>query len=256
MTMRYPLLLALLISSVATSVSAGTRDRLDALEAEAANVDERIAQIERVLANQSLLELLGQVETLQQEVRALRAEVEELRHDLDGARERQRDLYVDLDRRLQTLESTGVSSAPASTGDTPDAGTPAAAQVTDRESYQAAYELLRQGRYQEAADGFSAFLGTYLDSPLRDNAQYWLGEVHYVTRNFEVAAEMFQIVLAQYPGSRKTPDALLKLGFTQYELQQWDAAKASLMRVVTEFPDAAAARLAQQRLDRMAQEGH
>jgi tol-pal system protein YbgF len=256
MTMRYSLLIALMLSAVATSVSAGTRARLDTLEAQAANVDERIAQIERVIANQSLLELLGQVETLQEEVRALRSEVEQLRHDLDGARDRQRDLYIDLDRRLQTLESTGVASAPPPTAEVPAAGTTVAAQVTDRESYQAAYELLRQGRYQEAADGFSAFLGTYLDSPLRDNAQYWLGEVHYVTRNFEVAAEMFETVLTQYAGSRKTPDALLKLGFTRYELQQWDAARAALTRVATEFPGAAAARLAQQRLDRMGQEGH
>jgi tol-pal system protein YbgF len=260
--MRHPILYALMVSAIATSVSAGTRARLDTLEAQAANVDERITQIERVLNNQSLLEVMSEMESLRQEVRELRSEVEQIRHDLDGARDRQRDLYVDLDRRLLALETTGVSSVPTPSTATTDQASdgaasapPSTTQVTDREAYQAAYELVRQSQYQQAAAGFQQFLGTYLDSPLRDNAQYWLGEMQYVTRNFEVAVEMFEAVLSQYPGSRKTPDALLKLGFAQYELQRWDDARASLSRVVSEFPDATAAGLAQQRLDRMAQEG-
>jgi len=254
--MRHPILIACLISAAATSVSAGTRERLDLLEAQATSVDERIAQIERVLANQSLLELTSELEAMQQEVRALRSEVEQIRHDLDGARDRQRDLYVDLDRRLQALESSGVSSAAPSGGTAAPTSAAAAAQVDDQTAYQAAYQLVRDGRYQEAADAFQRFLGTYMNSPLRDNAQYWLGEVHYVTRNFAVAAEMFQAVLRDYPGSRKTPDALVKLGYTQFELQQWAAARTTLTRVLNEYPDTASARLAQQRLDRMDQDGH
>ncbi|NIW25524.1 MAG: tetratricopeptide repeat protein, partial [Gammaproteobacteria bacterium] len=49
-------------------------------------------------------------------------------------------------------------------------------------------------------------------------------------------------------------DALLKIGFCNYELSQWDQARAALERVVREFPDTTAARLATQRLERMAQD--
>jgi TolA-binding protein len=57
-----------------------------------------------------------------------------------------------------------------------------------------------------------------------------------------------------YPDSAKLPDALLKIGFCNFELQQWDQARAALQRVAREFPDTTAARLATQRLERMTQE--
>lgn len=249
-----PMILLAAAPGVAQAAWGDTADRLEALEAAAVEAEERLTQLERVLEAQALLELMQDIETLRGEIRTLRSELEEVRHDLDGARSRQRDLYLDLDQRLQALERSGVVvSTPAAAA----AGAAAtnASQVSDSEAYQVAYGQLREGRYQEAAEGFQRFLGTYLDSPLRDNAQYWLGEAHYVTRNFEVAAEMFQSVLDAYPGSRKTADALLKLGFTQYELGDDGTARATLGRVIAEFPDSASANLAQQRLARMDQEG-
>ena len=64
----------------------------------------------------------------------------------------------------------------------------------------------------------------------------------------------FQLVLDEYPGSNKVPDALLKIGFCNYELRQWSAARDALQRVVREFPATTAARLATQRLELIMQE--
>ncbi|MGB6307177.1 MAG: tetratricopeptide repeat protein, partial [Steroidobacteraceae bacterium] len=66
----------------------------------------------------------------------------------------------------------------------------------------------------------------------------------------------FQTVVDKYPQSRKVPDAMLKVGYCQYELKQFDKAKDTLSKVVAQFPDAPAAHLAQQRLDKMAAEKH
>jgi len=63
-------------------------------------------------------------------------------------------------------------------------------------------------------------------------------------------------VIDKYPQSRKRPDALLKIGYCQYELKQWDQAKATLSQVATKFADTPAGHLAQQRLDKMAAETH
>ena len=65
---------------------------------------------------------------------------------------------------------------------------------------------------------FKQFLQSYPQSSLADSAQYWLGESYYVTRDFQSAAASFQTVLDRWPDSRKAPDALLKLGYTQAEL--------------------------------------
>ena len=66
----------------------------------------------------------------------------------------------------------------------------------------------------------------------------------------------FQKVSEKYPQSKKVPDALVKIGFCRYELKQWDSARQVLTQVTSRYPDAPAARLAQQRLDKMASEGH
>jgi TolA-binding protein len=83
-----------------------------------------------------------------------------------------------------------------------------------------------------------------------------LGEAYYVNKSFSDAQTAFQRVIDKYPQSRKRPDALLKIGYCQYELKQFDLAKRTLSLAATQFPDAPAGHLAQQRLDKMATEQH
>jgi TolA-binding protein len=49
---------------------------------------------------------------------------------------------------------------------------------------------------------------------------------------------------------------LLKVGYCDYELKQWQAAKDVLSRVTATYPDTPAGHLAQQRLDKLAAEKH
>jgi TolA-binding protein len=66
----------------------------------------------------------------------------------------------------------------------------------------------------------------------------------------------FQRLVEDYPQSRKVPDALLKIGYCDYELKQYSAARDALSQVTAKFPDSASARLAQERLDKMGDEKH
>ncbi len=76
-----------------------------------------------------------------------------------------------------------------------------------------------------------------------------------MTQKYADALKAFQVVLDRYPDSRKLPDALLKIGFCNYELQRWDGARAALGTVADQYPETTAARLANQRLERMQGEG-
>jgi TolA-binding protein len=69
-----------------------------------------------------------------------------------------------------------------------------------------------------------------------------------VTQNYKIALQSFQTLLQRYPESQKAPDALLKVGYSQYELKQWDQAEATLNQVVQTYPDTTVAHLAQGRL--------
>ena len=77
-----------------------------------------------------------------------------------------------------------------------------------------------------------------------------------MNKSFPEALAAFQRVVDKYPQSRKRPDALLKIGYCDYELKQWEAAKGTLSQVAAQFSDTPAGHLAQQRLDKMAAEKH
>jgi tol-pal system protein YbgF len=253
---------ACLVAAVLSGCASTPPDE-DPVQIRLKDLDTRLVRIERVMANQSLLEVSNQLEALRSDVRAMHNDVDQLSNALESGRKQQRDLYADLDQRLKKLESRG--GAVSSAGAPPAAGNAAVAAADapadsssgeDKASYQAAFNLLKDGQYDRAIVAFQKFLATYPDSALADNAQYWLGEAYYVNRAFPEAQAAFQRMVDKYPQSRKLADAMLKIGYCRYELKQWESARAVLGQVVARFTDTPAARLAQQRLDKMSAEKH
>ena len=95
----------------------------------------------------------------------------------------------------------------------------------------------------------------YPQSSYAGNAQYWLGESNYVSRQFEQAIIEFSAVVEQHPNSNKVPDAMLKLGYTYYELGKFAEARQVLEQLKQFAANSTAARLADKRLNRMQREG-
>lgn len=208
-----------------------------------------------------MVEIYNRLQQLQQEVQTLRGELEEHSYMLDNINKRQRDLYMDLDRRIQALEGGGVRApAPAASSLAPSESAPSANvpattsnQGSEKSDYDQAFSLLKAGDYDKAAEAFSQFVTTYPQSGYVPNALYWLGEANYVTRKFEPAKSAFDQVIQQYPAHSKAKDAMLKVGYIHFENKDWNAAKQMLDNVVTHYPGSSAARLAQQRLDAIKQ---
>jgi len=217
------------------------------------NIDARLTKVETILGNQSLVELAAQLASLQADVRSIRGDLDQLQHSNEGGRSQQRDLYTDLDKRVQALESaTGGASGAVQA---PAAGA-AGASGTDQGYYKTAFDLLKAGQYDKAITAFQQFLAAFPDSALADNAQYWLGEAYYVNKDFESALKSFRTVVERWPNSRKLADALLKIGYCNYELKRWAPAREALQQVTRNHADSPSARLAAERLDRMDKEGH
>ena len=256
---------------------------------------ERLDSIERKLDSRGLLELLNRVEQMQRDVQQLRGDIEVQAHTLEDMQRRQREQYLDIDRRLQQFETgqvgtapippapmssppqTSTSVPPLPTGSLPLTSQPAmpplavppgaasapAAPLTltpgtpeQKAEYDTALAILREGRYAEAAEAFNRFLAANPASSYSDNASYWLGETYYVTRDFDRALATFRGLASNYPDSPKVSDGRLKMGYIYYEKKDWANARQELETVASQYPGSTAARLADDRLRRMQKEGH
>lgn len=244
--------------------------------ADEAELSQRIERLERIVKGQGLVSLLGRVDQLQNEIQRLNGDNESLRHELETMQRRQRELYLDLDQRLQAQPVVTQASASEPELVTNEPGSKTTEQNPTSESvpaatadeilpvavengeaaYQAALQTLRSGQYEEAAIALAAFPEQYPHSSYLPNAYYWQGEANYVLRNFGVAITAFQTVIDQYPASSKVKDAMLKQGFSQYEQGQTEVAQATLTTVIQQYPNTSAARLAKVRLDRMKRASH
>lgn len=118
-------------------------------------------------------------------------------------------------------------------------------------AYREAFALLKAGQYDESIAAFDLYLQRYPASQYADNAQYWLGEAYYVKREFAPAIEQYQALLKNYPASKKQSHALLKIAYSYDELGQADEARKVIGTLKSAFPGTAAARLADERLQRL-----
>ncbi len=220
----------------------------------AQDLNARVTRLEQTLDNQTLVEMHTRIESLQREVQQLRGQLEEQAHAIQGLQRRQRDLYMDIDRRLSRLEREGGGGGamvpqpgvPPVTAPTPGAGQPAApaegeAQVAitmqEREAYQKAFDLLRELRYDQAANAFRSFLNQYPSGRYAHIAQYWLGEASYAQRHFKQAILEYQKLLDNYPKSPKLAEAMLKIGYSHNELGDRAAATRMLNELVKRYPE-------------------
>lgn len=223
-------------------------------------LEDRVTRLERLLESGALTEMHNQQEQLRRALQEIQANIDQMQRELAEIKQRQHDLYLDNDRRLQQLESAAIQvpmpapeddvSADADT-DSDSENESEATPGNEREDYQSALASLRAGRYEEATAAFQSFLQRYPQDHYTANALYWLGESYYVVRDFPNALSAFERVLQEHPTSAKGPDALLKIGFIHHEKGDAGQARIALEKVRTDYPNTSAAALAEQRLKRL-----
>jgi len=134
----------------------------------------------------------------------------------------------------------------------------APSNLAPKEIYDMAYADYIKGNYSLAVDGFKIYRDQFPDSPLADNALYWIGECYFSQRKFEEAIEQFNLLLFDYPQGDKTPAAYLKKGLCFLELGKKEEALSVFKLLVTKFPNEEETRLAQQKIKEILgqNEGH
>lgn len=224
----FSLILALVFAAPAMAQRVSTADRLTALE----------QQLSAMRTGN--LDLLNQVGELRTEVQSLRAQIEELQQQLEQQKQLGRNQYLDVDGRLNRLESVApapgaVPSAPATSPSTPSSApaTPPAAstaaptntgstrppapavQDSAPRVYGDASTIARSGdersAYNTAFDALKA--GRYAD-----------------------AARAFQAFLDVHPDGVFAPNALYWLGESYYVTQNYALALEQFETLLDRHP--------------------
>lgn len=128
-----------------------------------------------------------------------------------------------------------------------------AVTLQEQEAYDAAFELLKQSRYEDAILQFQEMADTWPNSQLADDSYYWMSEARYVNREFEHALSGFRTVVSRYPDSQRVPEALLKIGYIQYDIGAYEDAAETFRDILARFPGHQVTVSAQTRLRRIEQ---
>ena len=99
------------------------------------------------------------------------------------------------------------------------------------EAYNRALSDCMSGQYNQAIEIFRQVLRYQQPHELKDNAQYWLAECYYAQKRYIQALAEFRKVKERFPKADKVFDAELKIAYTYYKLNRFEAARHRLLQL-------------------------
>ncbi len=109
-------------------------------------------------------------------------------------------------------------------------------QDTQSELYQKARRLYQAEQYDEALTLFAEILELGPTHPLADNAQWWIGEIHYYRKQYQPALSNYMQVFGLGDGN-KAAYAQLRIGYCYYRMGRKEKAIKEFRKVVQQYPD-------------------
>lgn len=248
--------LSLLVSAAGPvlAASAPVSDLNDSISTASGQSETNAQRLQRLLNNSNRVQarLQQQVDSQETELSSLRGTIERNNYEMKQMVERQRQLFIEMDKlrtEVNNLKSSPAASSIAATG-SPAAVSSAAIQASGDEqtAYQSAVDLILKDRnYDGAITAFKDFQTKYPNSGYAGNAHYWLGQLYFAKKQDVDSAKSFASVVSD-KDSPKRADALVKLGDIAKRNNNVKAANKYYQQVIKEYPNSSAAKLAQSNL--------
>ncbi len=204
---------------------------------------ERVARLEQQQGNPAqggAVDLVNRIQELQSQVQTLQGRVEELQHALDEAKQRNKELYVDLDSRLARLEgrAPGAAAAPAAAAASnpaqpPDValGGPSAAAPA-----KAGNDTLTDADRAAGTGAPVAAPAAAPADPAAESNAYNEAFAALKDGRYADSARRFQTFIDQYPNSELAANAYYWLGESYYATQNYKIALESFQTLLARFP--------------------
>jgi len=132
-----------------------------------------------------------------------------------------------------------ASAAPGTAAKEPSesvAGATPPPVLNDKQAYDLAHRQYTEGRYDVALTSFRSFLTQFPDSPLTPNAHFWIGECYVQARDYARGLEEYEQVIKNYPKSAKASAALYRKAMAFLKLNNKEAAKSALQKLIADYP--------------------
>jgi tol-pal system protein YbgF len=130
-----------------------------------------------------------------------------------------------------------TSPAPATTGPT-IVGSGVAMLDAPREQFNNALQAFQGGQYQQAEEGFKAFIGANPGHRLTPDAVFYIGESYFQRSRAREAAEQYLKVTTDYGKSSRAPESMVRLGQALAALGNNEQACATFAELGKRYPNA------------------
>jgi len=120
--------------------------------------------------------------------------------------------------------------------------------LSPKEVFEMAYADYTKGNYDLAIEGFKIYRQQYFDSPLADDALYWIGECFYSLKKYDEAIEQLNLLIFNYPQGNNVPGAYLKKGMSFTALGKKEEALSVFKLLINKYPNEEETKIAQQKI--------
>jgi tol-pal system protein YbgF len=142
-------------------------------------------------------------------------------------------------------QEQGDTSSQPSEAEEPPSISP---NLSPNEVYNMARSDYLKGNFELAIEGFTIYKSQFPESPLSDDALYWIGECYFSQEKFDEAVEHFNELILNYPNGDKIPAAYLKKGISLAEQGKKEEALSVFKLLITKFPLEEETKIAQQKI--------
>ena len=183
-------------------------------------------------------QLRGQVEIFANELNKAQQKIDKFANDLANARQREKDLYADIEKRLSKLEPRRQTID----------GVEHEVKQGEQKLFDDASASFKKKDFASAKQGFLSFLQRYPSSGYAAQAYYFLGSSYFAEGDCENALPALKTVVDRFPRAQRAPDAMLNLAICQDDLDDETASRETLEALIKNYPASPAATNAKSRL--------
>ena len=219
-----------------------------------ADIINRLDNLERTLQGQGLLDILQKLENIESELSQLRGQMELQNHSLEQLKQRQRDIYTDIDRRIQRLQAAGTTTTPSLNQDEvpPLEQVPPLPEGTETalEPADSSLEIKPEPTVAETGEADSEPAETTAEvspdltatPPAEANSVVIESEYQKAFNllkrsEYEQAIKSFENFLLNYPASKYSDNAQYWLAEAYYVTQRYDEAIKEYNKLVSLYPE-------------------